>query len=253
MSLDLVLKGKVGIVTGSGSGIGRQIALTLAQEGANVVINDIDEGKIKNVAEEVRSHGVKALEAKVDITSWEEVNSMVDNTLKEFGKIDILVNNAGIGAYGMFKDLDRNVWDPDINVNIYGVLNCCKAVIPNMIERKYGKIVSIGSDAGRVGEPYFSVYSGAKAFIIGFSKALAKELGRYMINVNVVCPGTTKTPLVEPLISNEEVVKKMLKAYAIRRLGEPEDIANAVVFLVSDASSWVTGQTLSVSGGYSTT
>ncbi|MHA1431997.1 MAG: SDR family NAD(P)-dependent oxidoreductase, partial [Candidatus Freyarchaeota archaeon] len=128
--------------------------------------------------------------------------------------------------------------------------NCCKAVIKGMIERRYGKIVSIASDAGRVGEPYFSVYSAAKAAVIGFSKALAKELGRYMINVNVVCPGTTKTPLVEPLISNEEIVKRMLKAYAIRRLGEPQDIANAVAFLVSDAASWITGQTLSVSGGY---
>ncbi|MGQ9721905.1 MAG: SDR family NAD(P)-dependent oxidoreductase [Candidatus Jordarchaeum sp.] len=249
--MDLGLKGKVAIITGSGSGIGRQIALNLAKEGANVVINDLEEGKIKSVANEVRSHGVKALEAKVDITNWEAVKSMVDNTLKEFGQIDILVNNAGVGAYGLFADLDRKTWNPDINVNVFGVLNCCKAVIPNMIERKYGKIVSIGSDAGRVGEPYFAVYSGAKAFIIGFSKALAKELGRYMINVNVVCPGTTKTPLVELLVSNEEVVKKMLKAYAIRRLGEPEDIANAVTFLVSDVTSWVTGQTLSVSGGYS--
>jgi len=251
MILDLGLKGKVAIVTGSGSGIGRQIALTLASEGANVVINDIDEGKIKKVASEVRSLGVKALEAKVDITDWEAVNSMVENTLKEFGKIDILVNNAGVGAFGLFADLDRKSWEPDIKVNIYGVLNCCKAVIKNMIERKYGKIVSIASDAGRVGEPYFAVYSGAKAFIIGFSKALAKELGRYMINVNVVSPGTTKTPLVEPLISNPDIVKNMLKAYAIRRLGEPTDIANAVAFLVSDVSSWITGQTISVSGGYS--
>nr|MDO8082092.1 3-oxoacyl-ACP reductase family protein [Candidatus Freyarchaeota archaeon] len=251
MILDLSLKGKVGIVTGSGSGIGKQIALTLAEEGVDVVINDIDEGKIKRVAEEVRSHGVKVLEAKADVASWEEVNSMVDNTLKEFGQIDILVNNAGVGAYGMFNDMDRKSWDPDINVNIYGVLNCCKAVIPNMIERKYGKIVSISSDAGRVGEQYFPVYSGAKAFIIGFSKALAKELGRYMINVNVVCPGTTKTPLIGPLISAEELVKKILKVYAIRRLGEPEDTAKLVAFLVSDVSSWITGQTISVSGGYS--
>jgi NAD(P)-dependent dehydrogenase (short-subunit alcohol dehydrogenase family) len=251
MILDLGLKGKVAIVTGSGSGIGKAIALTLAKEGANVVVNDVDEEKIKGVAEEVRSYGVKTLEAKADVTNWESVNRMVDDTLEKFGKIDILVNNAGVGSFGMFSNMDAKSWDPDIKVNIYGVLNCCKAVVQNMIERRYGKIVNISSDAGRVGEPYFAVYSGTKAFIIGFSKALAKELGRHMINVNAVSPGTTKTPSAGPLTSNEEVVKKMMKAYVIRRLGEPEDIANVVAFLVSDASSWITGQTISVSGGYS--
>ncbi|MHA1362284.1 MAG: SDR family NAD(P)-dependent oxidoreductase [Candidatus Freyarchaeota archaeon] len=248
--MDLGLNGKVALVTGAGRGIGRAIALTLAKEGANVVVNDLDEEEISSVVKEIESLGVKVLGAKADVTNYDEVSGMVENAEKEFGRVDILVNNAGVGAYGLFADMDRKSWDPDIKVNIYGVMNCCKAVIKGMIERRYGKIVSIASDAGRVGEPYFSVYSAAKAAVIGFSKALAKELGRYMINVNVVCPGTTKTPLVEPLISNEEIVKRMLKAYAIRRLGEPQDIANAVAFLVSDAASWITGQTLSVSGGY---
>lgn len=248
--MDLGLNGKVALVTGAGRGIGRAIALTLAKEGANVVVNDLDEEEISSVTKEIESLGVKALGAKADVTNYDEVSGMVENAEKEFGWVDILVNNAGVGAYGLFAEMDRKSWDPDIKVNIYGVMNCCKAVIKGMIERRYGKIVSIASDAGRVGEPYFSVYSAAKAAVIGFSKALAKELGRYMINVNVVCPGTTKTPLVEPLTSNEEIVKRMLKAYAIRRLGEPQDIANAVAFLVSDAASWITGQTLSVSGGY---
>lgn len=158
MNLDLGLKGKVAIVTGSGSGIGKSIALTLAKQGANIVVNDIDEEKIKGVAEEVRSYGVETLEARADVTDWDSVNSMVDDVLEKFENIDILVNNAGVGSFGMFSNMDVKSWDSDIKVNVYGVLNCCKAVIQNMIERRYGKIVNISSDAGRVGEPYFAVY-----------------------------------------------------------------------------------------------
>ncbi|MHA1210205.1 MAG: SDR family NAD(P)-dependent oxidoreductase, partial [Candidatus Freyarchaeota archaeon] len=148
--MDLGLNGKVALVTGAGRGIGRVIALTLAKEGANVVVNDLDEEEISSVVKEIESLGVKALGAKADVTNYDEVSGMVENAEKEFGRVDILVNNAGVGAYGLFADMDRKSWDPDIKVNIYGVMNCCKAVIKGMIERRYGKIVSIASDAGRV-------------------------------------------------------------------------------------------------------
>lgn len=256
--MDLGLKDKVAIITGSGAGIGRVIVLTLAQEGANVVVNDIFEDRIKKVAEEAKALGVKSLAIKADVTSSEEVNAMVKKVLNEFGKIDILINNAGRGGNWEagyrprpFVESNKEEWNYTINLCLYGVMNCTRAVLPYMVERKYGKIVNMISDAGRVGDPLFGAYGAAKAGVVNLIKTLAKEVGRYNINVNGVSAAGTKTERIsKQLAEDSEREKKMLRVYPLGRLGEPQDLANAVAFFASDRASWITGQTLSVDGGY---
>lgn len=243
------LDGKVAIVTGAGRGIGREIALTFAREGAAVVVADIDEENGSRVAEEIRGDGGKAIFVKTDVTSYDNVKAMVEKTVSEFGRIDILVNNAAVWNIKLFKDTEPSDWMREISINVVGVLNCIHCVLPYMMEAKGGRIVNIASDAGRIGEPWLATYSGTKGYVISLTKALAKELGRYNITVNCVSPGVTKTPGAMKFIESvgEE---KLVKAYPLRRLAEPRDIANAVLFFVLDESNYVTGQVLSVSGGY---
>ena len=266
--MDLMLKDKVAIVTGAGEGIGRKTVLTLAEEGTKVVVNDVDFPKAENVADEARALGVEAMSIKADVNSWEQVNQMFKQTFERFGKIDILVNNAGRGAdwegggrAKPFVETDRKDWEYTIDVCLYGALTCARAVLPHMIERKYGKIVNMISDAGRVGEPNLTAYSAAKGGIIAFTKSLAKEVGRYNINVNGISAGTTQTErnirtwdkMKEEL--GEEVydkrMKAILRAYPLGRIGETIDLARGVLFFCSDCTNWVTGQVLSISGGYS--
>ena len=259
--MDLHLKEKVALVTGGGQGIGREICLSFAKEGAFVGINDIDLSRANLVEKEVLSLGSQAIALRGDITRGEEVDEMVRKLIGKFGRIDILVNNAGVGDQGkLFLEMERKDWDRVIGICLYGMLNCNRAVLTHMIERRAGKIVSITSDAGRVGEARMSVYSAAKAAIIGHSKALAKEVGIYGININVVSPGSTETEttlarrrtlagrLGEERAS--ERLKKQLSLYPLGRFAQPIDVANAVLFLSSDVSSYITGQVLSVSGGY---
>jgi len=270
--MDLGLKGKVAIVTGAGRHIGRQIALTLAEEGAKVVVNDLFPERADGVASEIKAAGGEAIGVKADVTSGEEVNEMVKKTLEQFGRVDILVNNAGVpaplpdedlaasGATGLFADTTKENWDRFIDLNLYGVLNCTRAAIGPMINQRYGKIVNIISDAGRVGEPRMTAYAAAKAGIMGFSKALAKEVGRHCINVNCVSLGATPQEALwdQMGIPQEQVEERMqaiLRLYplgrGLQRLGRPSDAANAATFLASDAATWITGQVLSVNGGYS--
>ncbi len=245
------LKGKVALVTGAGRGIGREIALTLAKEGARVVVNDINEEMAEKTAEDIKKDGFEAYGVKADITDLEEVQEMINKIREKFGPVDILVNNAGYWTIKQFKDTTPEDWKKDIGICFIGTMNCCKAVLEDMMNKKYGRIINIASDAGRIGEPFLSVYSGAKAAVIGFAKALAKEVARYNITVNNVAAGVTKTPGVEGFISmiGEE---KLVKAYPMRRLANPKDIANAVLFFALEESEYITGQTLSVSGGYTT-
>lgn len=266
--MDLDLKEKVAIVTGSGEGIGRMTVLTLAGEGANVVVNDIDQVRADKVAGEARALGIKALAIKASVDNQDQVNELYKKVIDEFGKVDILINNAGRGvnweAGGRprpFAETNKDEWDYTINLCLYGVLNCTRAVLPDMIQRRYGKIINMISDAGRTGEPYLAAYSAAKGAIIAFQKAVAKEVGKYNININGVSAGNTQTErnlrsreARNTTTSPEERARRqeaLLKEYPMRRLGETIDLARACVFLSSDVSKNITGQTLSVSGGFS--
>jgi NAD(P)-dependent dehydrogenase (short-subunit alcohol dehydrogenase family) len=253
--MDLQLKDKVAVVTGGGRGIGLAIAQKLAEEGAHVAIAEIDEQAALRAAALVRKQGVKAHAFATDVTDRNSVEAMVKSVEMELGQIHILVNNAAkLPQFLTFveeKNSDRAVWEQVVDVCYHGVINCTAAVVEGMIQREYGKIINMASDAAKVGEPRQAVYAGAKGAIVSFTKSIAKEMGRYGINANAVCPSMTKTDAVRQMLS-EDFEKKVVKAYPMRRLGEPEDIAHLVVFLASDRASWITGQAISVNGGYAT-
>jgi len=247
------LKERVAIVTGAAYGIGRGIALKLAREGADVVVADIELEQANKVADELKALGVNALVVRTDVTKSREVDRMVRAALDEFGKIDILVNNAGGTARernAPFHKSEEEVWDYVIAINLKGMRNCTRAVINHMMERRSGKIVSIASISGMVGSSNNMVdYSAAKAGIIGFTMALAKELGSCGINVNAISPGgvgETRAALAIP-----EVFEEYKKTTPLGRIGRPEDIANMVAFLASDEASFITGQNYAVCGGKS--
>ncbi len=265
--MNLGIKGKVAIVTGSGRGIGEQIAKTLAEEGAKVVINDLDMDRANKVVEEIKKAGGEAIAVVADVTKQEQVNAMVSKALEKWGTVDIMVNNAGVpvGASTLgstFVDTPVSEWNRFIDINLYGAMYCCRAVIEPMMKKKSGKIVNIISEAGRIGEARQAPYSGAKSGVLGFSKAIARELGKYRINVNCIAAAAT---FHEGVVENmkalgltDEQIKEAPKnlygsyplAKGLDRAGLPSDIADAVAFLASDRAQWITGQVLSVSGGY---
>ncbi|MBI3732388.1 MAG: SDR family oxidoreductase [Chloroflexi bacterium] len=246
------LSGRSAIVTGGGRGIGRETAMLLARAGAQLTIADLDEVSAQGVADEITAQGGRAVAVRADITRVDDAQAIALACLNTYGRIDILVNNAARWTIKLFKDMAPQDYDTDIRVTLYGTLHVSRAVLDPMIAQKYGRIINLISDAGRVGEPYLSVYSAAKAGVAGFTKALAKEVGRYNITVNGVAPGTTHTPGAADFIERAGGEEKLAKAYPLRRLGQPADIANAILFLASDLSSYMTGQIFSVSGGYST-
>ncbi|MCP5042303.1 MAG: SDR family oxidoreductase [bacterium] len=261
MSEDILdLKGRVALVTGAGQGVGRQVALHLAGHGAaGVVVNDVRLERAEEVAKEVEALGSRALPVAADVTDREAVDEMVARGSAELGAIGVLVNNAGnMGADASkleskpFWDASPAAWDAFMGVNLYGVLNCTSAVIPGMIEcGTGGRLITVISDAGRVGESNLEIYSAAKAGAAGFMRAVARSLGRHSITANCVAIGTTRTPTMAGVTENEELAKRVLRNYTIRRFGEPSDVANMVLFLASEASSWITGQTYPVNGGFS--
>lgn len=246
------LKGKTAIITGGAQGIGRAISLRLAREGANTGILDIKKDVADKTVAEINGLGVKATAIACDVTNYEKVKEAVSKVHKEFGSIDILINNAGIDVSQFFVNTDQSLWDRIINVNYRSFLNATHVCIPYMIEQKSGNIVSLGSDAGRVGNSGEVLYCGTKAAIMASSKALARELARYNIRVNCVSPGPVQTDLLAGLHEGEKG-KKIMEAVAnmipMRRLGLPEDVADVVGFFVSDDSRYLTGQVLSVDGG----
>jgi 3-oxoacyl-[acyl-carrier protein] reductase len=267
--MDLGLIGKVALVTGGGMGVGRAISHVLAQEGAKVAVNDILTERAKAVTGEIEAAGGRAMACTADITDLTVVNAMVDAVEREFGPVDILINNAGVvqerrtGEIGLptFPEMAPKYWRKIVDLNYYGVMNCVSATVGKMIQRRGGKILSIVSDAGRVGEPRMAVYSGAKAAIIGFSKALAKEMGRHGINVNTVSLSAVahEHPIADfqrpdATVEKNEMLRKVLRNYPIgeglKRLTRPQDVADAVAFLVSDRAAYITGQCLSVNGGF---
>lgn len=239
------LKDRVALVTGAGRGIGRAIAERLADEGAKVAVLDLDEATARATAEAIGGIGLR-----MDVTDRASVVAAVAEVERRMGPADVLVNNAGWDKAEPFVKSTEETWNKVIAVNLTGPIRMTRAVLDGMIERRRGRIVSISSDAGRVGSSGEAVYSAAKAGIIGFSKTLARELARYQINVNVVCPGPTNTPLLAEVgATNPKLADALKRAIPFGRIGEPDDIAGAVAFLVSDDAGFVTGQTLSVSGG----
>ncbi len=248
--LKVDLSDKVAIVTGAGQGIGRAIALSLAKDGAKLVINDIVEENAKEVVKEIESNGGDATAILADVSNKNAVEHMISLTLEKYGQIDILVNNAGIsGPMVPVQNLREEDWDKVINVDLKGTFLCSQAVIPSMLEKQYGKIVNISSIAGKEGNANMTAYCAAKSGIIGFTKALAEEVVKNGINVNCICPALIATELTLGL--GEEQIKFLTEKIPIGRLGKPEEIADLVKFLVSDAASFITRQAYSISGGRS--
>jgi NAD(P)-dependent dehydrogenase (short-subunit alcohol dehydrogenase family) len=259
--MQLGMKGQVALVTGSGGGIGRAIALALAAEGATLAINDVNDAGIAETIRLVEQAGGHAVAAPYDITDLAATRAMAAAIESRLGRIDVLVNNAALLLnHELFLDTDPDTCDREIKVILYGTMNCARAVLPGMIERRHGKVINIVTDAARVGQERQCNYSAAKGGVIAFTKSIAKEVGRHNINVNAVSPGATNSPMrmemlrqlqesigAEKAAEREERVKR---AYALRRIGEPDDVANTVVFLASAAARHITGQILSVNGGF---
>lgn len=241
------LKGKVALVTGSGRGIGKAIAVFLAKNGADVVVNDVSLEIAQETAKEIESLGVKTLAVKAFVDKSEEVSMMFNEIEKEFGKLDILVNNAGITRDGFLLKLNEEKWDQVINVNLKGVFNCCQNAARLMSQQNSGKIVNISSIAGQVGNIGQVNYSASKAGVIGMTKTLSKELAQFNVNVNAVAPGFIDTEMTADI--PEKLREGAIRQIPLRRAGQPEDIAKLVGFLVSDESDYVSGQIIGCNGG----
>ncbi|HSK58513.1 MAG TPA: 3-oxoacyl-ACP reductase family protein [Actinomycetospora sp.] len=240
---------KVAVVTGAGRGIGRAIAEVLTAEGATVVATDVDEA---SAVETATALGGDALGLAVDVASRDSVDAMVAAVHEHHARIDVLVNNAGWDKVGPFVDSDPADWDRILAINLYGVLHTCHAVLPLMAAQGSGRVVNLASDAGRVGSSGEAVYSAAKGGVIAFTKTAAREMARHQVAVNCVCPGPTDTALFASVVEeNPKLRDALVKAIPLRRLAQPADLAHAVAFLASDEAAYITGQTLSVSGGLS--
>jgi len=241
------LQGKIVIVTGGGRGIGRAIAEKVAAEGGVVVVSDLDQS---TAIETAAALGGQAIGIRTDVADPESVQTMVTQVVERHGRIDVLVNNAGWDKGQPFLDSVREDWDRAVQVNLYGVLHTCHTVLPIMQQQGSGRVVNLGSDAGRVGSSGEAVYSAAKGGVIAFTKTIAREMARHGICVNCVSPGPTDTALFDAVTDgNPKLREALTKAIPLRRLAQPSDLANAVAFLASDEAAYITGQTLSVSGG----
>jgi len=243
---------RVAFVSGAARGIGRGIAEKLAADGRAVAIGDLLGEEARETALAIEKNGGSAIAVTLDVTSTDSVAAAVAETTERLGAIDVLVNNAGWDELHPFLETDEPFWDRVIDVNFKGVLRLTKAVLPGMVDRRWGRIVSISSDAGRVGSSGESVYAGAKGAIIAFMKTIAREVARNGVTANAVCPGPTDTAMLQQVMSGEggdKVRDAMTRAVPMKRLGTPEDIAAAVAFLASEDAGYITGQALSVSGG----
>ena len=243
----MTFKDKVVVVTGAASGIGRATAQIFADEGARVVVADVDAARGEEAAAAIRAQGGRADFMPIDMTNTASIDAFGAAVQAKFGAVDVLVNGAGWGRTAPFWEGTPDFWDKLVALNFVGPMQLTKVLLPAMIERSSGRIVNVSSDAGRVGSLGETVYSGAKGGLIAFTKSLAREVSRYQINVNCVCPGPTDTPLMAAV--PEKVQEGLKKAIPFRRLAKPSEVADAIVFFASDRASYVTGQVLSVSGG----
>jgi 2-hydroxycyclohexanecarboxyl-CoA dehydrogenase len=247
--MDLHLKNKVAIVTGGASGIGRTTAEYLRREGVKLFLVDANATALEETAAEIAERGGEVETEVVDVRDYEACTRMVARAIGRFGHVDALVNSAGIGGpIEFFSRTTPDEWQDLVAINLLGVMNCCRAVTDHMIERNYGKIVSLASEAGKVNEKRMVVYGVTKGGVISLTRGLAVELGRFSINVNCVCPGVTHTPMTSYI--TPELEEAANRFYPLGRLGKPEDIAPMITFLVSDEASWITGQAISISGGF---
>ncbi|MBT3388249.1 MAG: 3-oxoacyl-[acyl-carrier-protein] reductase [Desulfobacula sp.] len=238
---------KKALVTGSGGGIGKSIALLLADMGADIVVNDVSIENAQQTADEIISKGQKAIVSNANVINDTQVKEMFESIASEFGRIDILVNNAGITKDSLLMDMQEDQWDQVMDVNLKGVFLCCRYAAKMMSDQQYGKIINISSASGQVGNIGQVNYAASKGGVIAITKTLAKELARYNITVNAVAPGFIRTPMTQTV--PEKVVNYLIGQIPLKRMGEPLEIANAVAFLASDNSAYITGQVLSVNGG----
>jgi 2-hydroxycyclohexanecarboxyl-CoA dehydrogenase len=249
------MSNRVALVTGGAQGIGKGIATTLGRDGFRVVVADLNLAVAEETAKEISAAGGEAIAVQIDVTSTESVKAAVAAVEQELGPIEVVVNNAGWDDFMPFVKTTEEFWDKVIDINYKGALRVIHAVVPGMTERGFGRVINIGSDAGRVGSSMEAVYSGAKGGIIAFTKTLAREVARKGVTANTVCPGPTDTPALRKFADGagggdaEKVISGMTNAVPMKRLGTPDDIGPAVSFFASDGAGFVTGQTLSVSGG----
>jgi 3-oxoacyl-[acyl-carrier protein] reductase len=245
------LRDKKAIVTGGGRGIGRAVALAFAREGADILVNyHSNDEAAREVVEKIQNLGQKAISVKTDVSNYADVKAMVDYAVQEIGGVDILVNNAGMSQPSMFLKMTEETWDRIIGIHLKGTFNCTQAAARYMKDKKYGKIINVISTAGLFGTVGQINYASAKAGIIGFTKSASRELGRYGINVNVICPGITATEMTSKVRSDEKLRDVYLSRIQLGRFAEPEEIAPTFVFLASDDAGYITGQVLCVDGGY---
>jgi 3-oxoacyl-[acyl-carrier protein] reductase len=243
------LTNRVAVVTGSARGIGREIALKLAEVGAEVVVNDIEAAaeSLENIAREIKALGRKSLAVTADVSSATDVNRLLETTINEFGKIDILVNNAGVTRDNLLMKMTDEEWDTVLNIDLKSAFLCTRSVIRHMLRQRSGRIISIASVVGMIGNAGQANYASAKAGIIGFTKSIAKEVGSRSITVNAIAPGYIQTKMTEQL--SDEQRQEMLKHIPLAKLGTPRDVAEAVAFLASDEARYITGHVLNVDGG----
>ena len=257
--MDMGLKDKVAIVTGGAMGLGRAICLALGSEGVKIAIADLDEFEANKVTEKLYSDGIEALAVKTDVTQSDQVRTMVTAVVRKFGRIDILINNAGIvGPQGPWVDLPENGFDLVMGVNFKGIFLCAKYVLPHMIEQKSGKIIMTSSCAGKIGEEYNGIYSATKAAIWNMTHSLSKEVGKFGINVNSICPAAMDTELMEKVyreraeffgIEPDDLRKRIKSGYVVPGDLSVTDAANVAVFLASDKTNMMTGQGVNITGG----
>lgn len=246
--MDLHLNGRVAIVTGSGRGIGRAAVTALAQEGVNVVVTDIDPRAVEETCVALRHNGHAVLGVTADVCDAEQVQHLVDRTVETFGKVDILVNNAGFTRDNYLVKMPLSDWDAVIDTVLKGAYLCTKAALPSMMAQQWGRVINISSRA-HLGNPGQTNYSAAKAGLIGFSRALALEQGKYNITSNAIAPGFIETELVRALPTYERLRDAALARNSVPRVGTPDDIAGAILYLASEYGGYITGETLHVSGG----